>query len=188
MTHKLVTKSFTLPNQSSVDALTEMFRAVLSQRGSVQRISFTVDPSELSVDVYVPDDTPPFGEPHEATPETLWGALSEVELEEVDEAHSGLNIEAMKVLTTLLLKVSARKLSGVAWAVGNVDTFLRWIGVRVKNDTPDTFWNLPLIKLDGLQDGALVLLCAKSSRVSVLQAKVGYLVHTEEAEDVGSRE
>lgn len=185
MAHKLMTRKFTLPKQSSVDSLTELFRAAISQKGSVQKVLFTVDPPELAVDLFVPDDSLPFGEPHEADPDSVWEALAAVELEEVAGPHPSLNLEAVGALTTLMLKASARKMSGVAWAVGDVTTFLRWIGVRAKNDVPDTFWNLPLIELPELQKGALVLLCARSARLGVLRSEIGFLTNVKETEDAG---
>ena len=87
-----------------------------------------------------------------------------------------------------MLKAAAKKVAGVAWAVGDVKMFLRWLGLGVKSELPDTFWNLPLIELEELQDSALVLMCAKSGKLGALKAEVGFLTYMKEAGDVGSGE
>ena len=94
MKHRLTTRKFALPKQSSVDSLTELFRAAVSQKGSVQQVMFTVDPPELSVEVYVESDELLAGEVPGGTPENLWQALTTVDMEEIDPGAARLNKEA----------------------------------------------------------------------------------------------
>lgn len=177
--HELITRKFALPKQSTVDSLTEMFRAAVSQKGSVQKVVFSSDPLELSVDVFVPIAEPGKSDPPTGDPEDVWQTLSLVEMEEVEAKDSQLNISAVSMLTALMVKAAERRLSGVAWAVGDIPSFLRWIGLPETGDLPASFWNVPLIEVKELQDGALVLMCAKSSRLGTLHSEVGFLIHME---------
>lgn len=179
MDHELVTKKFALPAQSTVDSMTEMFRAAVSQKGSVQKVVFSVEPLELSVDVFVPVEEPGKADPPTGEPEDVWQVLATVDMEEVDPGGLPLNIKAVSLLTSLMLKAAEKGMAGTAWAVGDANKFLEWLGLPIKDDPPASFWNLPLIEVGGLQEGALVLMCGKSHRLGPLRSEVGFLTHME---------
>lgn len=179
MEYKLINKKFSLPKDSSVDSLTEMFRAAITQKGSIQNVLFTIDPPELSIDLFIPTDLIPQELP-ENNPEDVWQVLVLKDMEEVSSGSPKLNTDAVSVLTTLMLKAASRKVSGVAWAVGSTKKFLRWLGVKGKQENVSAFWDLPLIETPELQPQALVLMCAKTKRASVLEAEVNFLAYMEE--------
>jgi hypothetical protein len=187
MPHKLVEREYPLPKRTTVDSLAEMFRAILLQNddSSIQRIAFSAQPPKVVVEAYVAELGDLEGPIPTGSPETLWQALSLVKLEEVDRStvSKKLNGKAIATLTDLMLRASSKNLSAVAWVSGDVRRFLRWLGVPVRKNPPSLFWNIPLIELDGLQEGSLVLMCGKSIKQGPMGAHVGFLTYIEEAED-----
>ncbi len=185
-----VTRKFDLPTKATADSIAEMVRALLSQKAVVRKMVFTAEPPGVVVDMLVPDREPPYGEVETDDPTDIWGTFQGVDLEEVREGGAKFNKEALALLTEMLVRASKKKLAGVALVAGSVVEFMRWVGVEVREDrVPTMFWNMPLIQFSGFPEDKLVLLCAKSSRLSALKAEAGFMVQMyKEARDVGPRE
>lgn len=184
------TRKFDLPKKPTADSIAELVRALLSQKAVIRKMVLLAEPPGVTVDMLVPNREPPYGDVETDDPSDIWGVFQGVDLIEVHEGDTKFNKGALALLTEMLVRASRKKLAGVALATGSVVEFMRWIGAEVREDrVPTMFWNMPLIQFSGFPDDKLILLCAKSSRQSVLKAEVGFMVQMfKEAKDAGQGE
>ena len=177
-----VKRKFDLPRLATPDSIAELVRAILSQKAVVRKMVLTAEPPSIDVDMLVPNREPPFGEVEVGGPTDVWQLIQAVELEEVQQTEeAGLRNEPVMLLATLLVRAANKKLAGVALATGSTAAVMRWMGIPgVEDELLAMLWNMPLIQTSSIAEDKLVLLCAKSSRVSPLRATVGYLIQMED--------
>jgi hypothetical protein len=175
-----VKRKFDLPALATPDSIAELVRAILSLKAVVRKMVLTAEPPGVDVDMLVPNREPPFGEVEVEGPTDIWQLIQTVELEEAALTDdSTLRKEPTVLLAALLMRAARQKLAGVAFATGSATAVMRWLGL-VEEPPLAVLWNIPLLQTSSIAADKLVLLCAKSSRVSPLRATVGYLIQMED--------
>lgn len=176
-------RRYPVPADATPDTIAEMVRAILSSRVIIVKIVIKAgvgedDPGEMVVDMLVPNEEPPHGEPPEPDPENMWQLLASIELEDAaDLLEPKLRLDSLSVIAQLLMRASANKRASMAWLVGDVMHFLRWMGIR-SSIKPSQFLNMPLVEVqDNVPSDRLALLCGKSSKLSLMRADCGYAIY-----------
>ena len=149
---KIKTKKFSIKQGASVDDVADMVRMIMSLPMSLERI---VIEDDVRADFWMQDVEPPFGELPEEQSRTYQQVLGKVEAVEVDTSCVELSLDALAVITTLLIEANKRRHAALAWLVGDPVFFCEWLKVT---PTPSRFLELPLVKIESLPEDNLVLL------------------------------
>jgi hypothetical protein len=167
--YELREKIYEIEEGKSVDDVCDMIKSLAGLPFAMETILITK--SHLKVQVWTLVNTePPHGELPIEDPGSLSELLQQVELREVESHDVGLNLGALAVIADMLLQGRAQELAGVAWIVGSVEEFCRWLGIKRQ---PIRFLELPVVPYSELPDCRVVLLCAKSAQNHVFQSRFG---------------
>lgn len=153
---KIKTKKFSIKQGASVDDVADMVRVILSLPMSLERI---VIENDIRADFWMQDAEPPFGELPEEQSKTYQQVLNKIDAYEVDTSTIELSLDALSVITTLLIEANKRRHAALAWLVGDPVYFCNWLKVT---PTPSRFLELPIVRIDSLPEDKLILLCGKS--------------------------
>lgn len=167
---KIKTKKFSIKQGASVDDVADMVRMIMSLPMSLERI---VIENDIRADFWIQDAEPPFGELPEEQSRTYQQVLGNVEAFEVDTSSVELNLDALAVITTMLIEANKRRRAALAWLVGDPVFFCEWLKVT---PTPSRFLELPIVKVDSLSEDKLVLLCGKSYACDPMTADEALIV------------
>jgi len=170
MGYELRDKTYPLKEGEGVDDVCDKIRALAGLPFAFETL--TITKKAIHAKIWVQTETsPPYGDLPYEDPTSLQSLLQNIDLEEIDaEEESGINVEALAVVASMLLKGRAEELAGVAWVIGSSETFCKWLGIK---SVPVRFLELPVITYDELASGKVVLLCAKSSRNHPFQSRLG---------------
>ena len=172
----------TIPPGSTADDVAAMVKAIL-------RIPFRVSDIHVSElgsiewEFRVPKSEPPDGELMEPLPVDVTELMSRVELSELSGTKAALSFRSLAIVAQMMLAATKKRLdggvvgglTGVAWVVGSVTSFCRWMGIK-PNSPPSKFLGMPLIEDIDIPVSRLILLCARSSTSDYLEAEYGFVV------------
>lgn len=171
-----------IPAGSTADDLATMVKAIL-------RLPFRVSDIHISEQgfvewkAYVPKSDPPDGVVMEPLPADITELVSQLDLQELSGTKAALNFRSLSVVARMMLAAAKARpdggavtgMAGVAWVVGSVTTFCRWMGIK-PSAPPAKFFGMPLIEDQEIPDSRLMMLCARSSSSDYLEAEKGFVV------------
>jgi len=171
-----------IPAGSTADDLATMVKAIL-------RLPFRVSDIHISEygfvewKAYVPKSDPPDGVVMEPLPADITELVSQLDLKELSGSKAALNFRSLSVVARMLMAAAKTRpdsgavsgMAGVAWVVGSVDSFCRWMGIK-PSTPPSKFFGMTLIEDSEIPKSRLMLLCARSSTSDYLEAEKGFVV------------
>lgn len=167
---KLQSKRFQIREGSTVDDIADSIRLIMSMPMALERVVIEQD---IRVDFWAQDAEPPFGELPEEPSQSFAEVLGRVDTAELTDSSTELNLDALAVITTMLIEANKRRRSALAWLVGDPVVFCKWLKVK---PTPNRFLEIPLVKVQDVPKDKLILLCGKSAASNPLESDVGLIV------------
>lgn len=175
MAYELKDRSYTLREGEGVDDICNRLIQLSASPYPIETVVITK--TAMKVSTWEPvSEEPPYGGFTFDSPTSISHLLQSIELFELDAAETGINAKAMTVVAKMLLDARAGGLAGVAWIVGDLSDFSKWIGIK---GVPIRFLDLPLLQNGEMPRDRLVLLCGKSSRNDPLTASRGIFTSME---------
>jgi len=168
---KLEPKVYPLKSDEGVDDVCLKIKALAGLPFAIETI--TITKTTLKVEMWVHENEAPNGELPSDDPVNLDMVMSRISFDEIQpDGESLINLDALRVIADMLIRNRQAGLAGVAWIVGDIETFCKWIGVK---KPPVRFLEIPMYQHKETGDDKLVLLGAGSSENSPLQAAYGII-------------
>lgn len=182
--YQLKTQSHPIPQGATADDVALAVKAILKVPFYVEEISIKAKNREISYSVHLPKTDPPDGIILDPLPQSLAELLGKLDIREVAAGKvPKINLKSMATVTAMLMGAGREKMTGVGWAVGSLQNFCKWIGVKA-DVPPARFLGIPLMTIEQLSEDRLLLLCARSVLSDPLEAEIGFAVAMEREEKV----
>lgn len=157
---ELVCQSWPIHNEPTADSIAHTVKALLMLPATIKSIKIEAPiiedhPVMVTWEAYVPTGVPP-----ETKPKDVYSALLQLDLIELTDVETSINLDAIQVLLNLFATVQKKQsLVGVGLLVGSEKKFRHWVGME--DNARSNLFNMPIIELPDLGDESVVLLCAK---------------------------
>lgn len=173
---KTVQKSYAIKGRTLEDVLDQV-RLILSYDGEISKVVITN--GNITAE-YVVDDNegPPYGKLPDDPAREIGDVIAKIRLENVKSTND-ISIDSLAVIASALIQARKSSRVGVAWLLSDSEVFRKWLGVT---KPVSKLLEVPVYEVDSdkVPEDKLILLCGRTSAVSLLKCDFGILMNMKE--------